>query len=157
MKIEILHHKKHKFMFIDDCLWMLDTPQEKDLQKELANKSFGNVLVAGYGFGILTEFLLKNPKVESVTTVEKHKEVIKKMKTFGKIYGKIIINNFYDLPENKKYDCIIGDIWPEIDTKFLKDYVKFKRKAKKLLKKKGVILAWGKDFFEYLLQKVKKS
>ncbi len=152
VKIEILNHKKHKFMFINDRLWMWDTPEEKDAEKELADKSFGDVLVAGYGFGILTKFLLKNPKVKSVTTVEKYKEVIKKMKEFGKIYGKVVINDFYDTPEDKKFDCVIGDIYPDIDRVFLKDYIKFKKKAEKLVKKNGIILAWGQDFFEYLIK-----
>ncbi|GAG37690.1 unnamed protein product [marine sediment metagenome] len=152
VKIEILDHKKHKFMFINNRLWMWDTPEERDAEKELADKSFGDVLVAGYGFGILTKFLLKNPKVKSVTTVEKYKEVIKKMKEFGKIYGKVIIGDFYDMPKDKKFDCVIGDIYPDIDRVFLKDYIKFKKKAEKLVKKNGIILAWGKDFFEYLIK-----
>lgn len=152
VKIEILNHKKHKFMFINNRLWMWDTPEERDAEKELADKSFGNVLVAGYGFGILTKALLKNPKVKSVTTVEKYKEVIEKMKEFGPIYGKIILGDFYDFPEDKKFDCVIGDIYPDIDRVFLKDYIKFKKKAEKLVKKNGIILAWGKEFFEYLIK-----
>ncbi len=132
---------------------MWDTPQERDLQKKIAEKARGDVLVAGYGFGILTQFLSNNPRVDSITGVELHKEVIEKCKESGKICGNVIIGDFYSLPEDKKYDCVIGDIWPDIDSKFLKDYVKFKKKAKKLLKKDGVILAWGKDFFDYLLEK----
>ncbi|MEM4152632.1 MAG: hypothetical protein QXK80_00715 [Candidatus Pacearchaeota archaeon] len=77
------------------------------------------------------------------------------MRKCDKIYGKVIISDFYDLPENQKFDCIIGDIWPDIDARFLKDYVKFKNKAQKLLKKNGKILAWGKDYFEFLLKKRK--
>jgi spermidine synthase len=134
---------------------MWDTPQERELQKDLAKQASGDVLVAGYGFGILTKFLLKNPKVKSVTTVEKYKEVIEKMREFGLIYGKIIMKDYYDLPEDKKYDYVIGDIWPDIDAKFLKDYIKFKNKAKKLLRSNGKILAWGKDFFEYLIKNKK--
>ncbi len=134
---------------------MWDTPQEIKLQEDLAKKAFGDVLVAGYGLGILPKFLIKNPKVKSVTIAEKYKEIIEKMKKSEKINGKIIISNFYDLPESQKFDCIIGDIWPDIDIKFLKDYVKFKNKSQKLLKKKGKILAWGKDYFEFLLKKKK--
>ncbi|MCG2827198.1 MAG: hypothetical protein L6265_11470 [Thermoplasmatales archaeon] len=152
-KIEILQHKNHRFMWLDNYLWMWDTPQEKELQKELSDQSFGDVLVAGYGFGILPEYLSKNPKVKSVTTIEKYPEVIDKMKEAGQIHGKIIIDDFYNISEDKKYDCVVGDIWPDIAVKFLKDYLKFKSKAKKLLKKNGIILAWGKDFFEYLEQK----
>ena len=118
-KLEIFQHTNHKFMFLDGYLWMWDTPQENELQENLAKKSFGDVLNAGYGFGILPKFLLENPKVKSITTVEIYKEVIDKMKEFGKIHGKIIIGDFYDLPENKKYDCVVSDIWPDIDAKFL--------------------------------------
>ncbi len=157
MNVEIHAIKNHKFMFLDNYLWMWDTPQEKEIQTALAKKAFGTVLVAGYGFGILPKFLNENPKVKSVTTVEKYKEIIRKMKEYGKTYGKVIISDFYNLPENQKFDCVIGDIWPDIDAKFLNDYVKFKNKAKKLLKRNGKILAWGKDFFEYLLEKQAKT
>jgi len=150
--IEILEFKGHKFMFIDDYLWMWDTPQERELEEKLAKNAFGDVLVAGYGLGIVAKYLTRNPNVKSITTVEKHKEIIEKMKEYDKIYGKVIIIDFYDLPENEKFDCVIGDIWPDIDTKFLKEYVRFKKKSQKLLKNNGKILAWGKDFFEYLLK-----
>ncbi|MBI4016022.1 MAG: hypothetical protein HY362_04885 [Candidatus Aenigmarchaeota archaeon] len=156
IKIQIFHHKSHRFMFIDDYLWMWDTPQEIELQQDMAKRAFGNVLVAGYGFGILQKFLIKNPKVKSVTTVEKYKEVIEQIGG-GNLHGKIIISDFYDLPENKKFDCIIGDIWPDIDVKFLQDYIKFRNKSKKLLKKNGKILAWGKDYFEFLLKRKQSS
>ena len=131
-------------------------PQERDLQEELAQKAQGDVLVAGYGLGIVIDFLLKNPKVTSITAVEKYKEVINKMKEFGPIKCKVIISDFYDLPEDKKFDCVIGDIWPDISSKFLPDYVKFKNKSEKLMKPNGKLLAWGKDFFEYLLENKKK-
>jgi len=152
-KIKIISYKNNRFLFIDGYLWMWDTLQERNLQKDLAKKAFGDVLVVGYGFGILQKFLKKNRKVKSITTVEKYKEIIDEMKKQGKIYGDIIICDFYKLQSKKKYDCVIGDIWPDIDKRFLKDYVKFKNKAKKLLKKEGKILAWGQDYFEYLLKR----
>ncbi|MBU4347707.1 hypothetical protein KJ586_03845 [Patescibacteria group bacterium] len=155
VNIEIVEVKNHKFLFLDDYLWMWDLPHEQELQRDIAKQAFGDVLVAGYGFGIVTKFLIENPKVTSVTTVEKYPEVIDKMKEFGPIYGKIIIGDFNDIPENKKFDCVIGDTWAEIDQLFLGDYRKFKEKAQKLVKNDGLILAWGKDYFEYLLEKEK--
>lgn len=154
-KIKILQQKNNSFLFINNDLWMWDTPRERELQNDLNKQAFRDVLVAGYGFGIVTNLLLKNPKVKSVTTVEKYKEILNAVKKIGQIKGEIIINDFYKLPTNKKFDCIIGDIWQDIDAKFLKDYVKFKQKALKLLKRNGKILAWGKDYYEYLLQKQK--
>ncbi|MBU1730170.1 hypothetical protein KJ557_01250 [Patescibacteria group bacterium] len=155
-KIEIVQVKNHKFLFLDDYLWMWDLPHEQELQRDIANQAFGEVLVAGYGFGIVTKFLLENSNVTSVTTVEKYPEVIDKMKEFGSIYGNIIIHDFNHLTEDKKYDCVVGDIWAEIDARYLNDYVKFKNKAQKLVKPNGLILGWGKDYFEYLL-KTKKA
>jgi spermidine synthase len=155
-KIKIISYKDNRFLFIDDYLWMWDIPHERNLQADLAKKAFGDVLVVGYGFGIVAKFLEKNPKVKSITIVEKYKEVIDKIKKREKIYGNLIIGDFYKLPTNKKYDCVIGDIWPDIDARFLKEYVRFKNKAKKLLKKGGKILAWGQDYFEYLLRRRKK-
>ncbi|MFA5986550.1 MAG: hypothetical protein WC819_04370 [Parcubacteria group bacterium] len=155
-KVKILRHKNNRFLFIDDDLWMWDTPREQKMQKRLSEQAFGDVLVAGYGFGIVTKFLLENPNVVSVVTIEKYSAVLNAVKKFDRLEGKIIVCDFYDLPDNKKFDCIVGDIWQDIDTEFLGEYVRFKKKAKKLLKKDGKILAWGKDFFEYLLKKSQK-
>ncbi len=153
VKIKILEHKKHKFMWLDEYLWMWDTPQEQNLQKELAKKSFGDVLVAGYGFGILQKYLFKNKKVKSIITIEKYREVLDEIKRTDILYGKIIVEDFYKISENKKFDCVIGDIWPDISKQFLNDYIKFKNKANKILKKNGKIIAWGQDYFEYLIAK----
>ena len=152
--IEILEHSGSRFLWIDGYLWMWDTEQEKALQKELAEKAFGDVLVAGYGFGILPKYLVDNPKVKAIITVELYPEVVDRMKQLdGKIFGEIIIGDFYNFPEERKHDCIVGDIWPDITAKFLDDYKKFKEKAMKLLKPDGIILAWGQDYFEYLIEK----
>lgn len=152
-QIEIFQHKGDRFMYMDGYLWMWDTQQEKELQKELADQSYGDVLVAGYGFGLLPEYLLQNPRVSSITTIEKYPQVINRMEALsGKIYGKITIGDFFDMDEKYKYDCVIGDIWPDISTKFLGDYLKFKNKSLKILNNNGSVLAWGKDFFEYLLR-----
>lgn len=152
-KIEIIQHGDYKFMFIDDYLWMWDHPYEKELQKDVAKRAFGDVLVAGYGFGLLTQYLFDNKRVISVTTIEKYQEVIDTMKKISPpLHGKIIIGDYYDLPEEGKFDCVIGDIWADIDARFLPDYVRFKNKAQKLLKAGGQVLGWGKDYFEYLLE-----
>lgn len=155
VKVEIFEHHQHRFMFLDEILWMWNLPQELELQRDLAQQGFGDVLVAGYGFGIATKYVLENPRVKSVTTVEKYAEIIEKMRESGPIYGNIIISDFFDLNEERKYDCVIGDIWPEIDPRFLEDYVRFKSKAEKLLQPNGLLLAWGQDYFEYLLEKKK--
>ena len=50
MKVELLKQKGHTFLWLDDYLWMWDIPIERKIQKSIANKAYGKVLVAGYVF-----------------------------------------------------------------------------------------------------------
>ena len=155
-KIEILQQKGHNFLWVDGNLCMWDIPTEQKAQMKIANKAFGNVLVAGYGLGIIQKFLFENKNVKSIVTIEKSKEIIDNVKQFyGKMYGDVIIQDFYDYQTNKKFDCVIGDVWEDMEEGNLKDYEKFKAKAQQLIKPNGKILAWGQGFFEYLLTKEK--
>lgn len=151
-KVEILQQKGHNFLWIDDALWMWDIPIERRLQKEIANKAYGSVLVAGYGLGLVQKYLLENPNVKSIFTVELSSEVIEECKkVYGKIHGEIIIGDFNTYQTNDKFDCIVGDVWQEMVPEFLDEYKEFKARAQQLVKPGGRILAWGQDFFEYLL------
>ena len=130
---------------------MWDVPIERKAQKEIADQAFGDVLVAGYGLGLIQCHLIKNKKVTSVTTIEKFPLVMKEvLRVYKKIYGKVIIGDFYQLKTNQKYDCVVGDIWEDIVADSLNEYNKFVNKALPFLKYEGKILAWGKDFFDYL-------
>lgn len=151
-KVEITTQKNHAFLWINDYLWMWDIPVERRYQKQIASGASGDVLVAGYGLGMVQEYLMKNPNVTSVVTVEMIPEVIDECGRFyGKIHGKTEIGDFFDLTEDKKFDCVIGDVWEEILPEFLDDYKKLKTKALRLLKKDGKYFGWGQEYFEYLI------
>ena len=158
MKIKILKQNGYNFLWINDYLWMWDIPVERAAQRKLANEAYGEVLVAGYGLGIVQKYLLQNKNVLSVTTIEKNSEVIQLCgKEYGEIYGYVKYLDFYDYNTTFKFDCIIGDIWEDILPEELEKYKKFKSKAKQLLNSNGKILAWGKDFYEYLIEKNKEK
>ena len=153
-KVKILKQNGFNFLWVDNSLWMWDIPAERRDQKRIAGKAFGDVLVAGYGLGIIHEYLSKNQKVKSITTVEELPEVIKEAKrVYEKIYGEVIIKDFYKYKTTKRFDCIIGDIWGDITKESLPRYNKFIKKAKYLIKEDGKILAWGQEFFEFLRNK----
>lgn len=152
-KAEILQQKGHNFLWIDNSLWMWDIPEEKKAQKEIADKAYGEVLVAGYGLGLSQSYLVLNQQVKSILTIEKYPEVIEECeRIYGKVYGKVLIGDFFDYEIREKFDCVIGDVWKDIASESLEDYKRFKNKAVALLKPGGKILDWGQDFFEYLLK-----
>ncbi len=156
MKVEILEQKGNYFLWIDDYLWMWDIESERKIQYGVAHEAYGDVLVAGYGLGLVQKYLRNNPNVKSVTTVELSIDIIRAcIDEFGTFYGDYVIDDFYNykIHPSRKYDCIIGDIWKEIVPESLPDYKRFKSKALKLIKPDGKILAWGKEYFEYLIEK----
>lgn len=148
-RVEILNQKGFNFLWINNKLWMFDIPEEKENQKNIAKQAFGNVLVAGYGLGVLQKYLVDNEKVKTVLTIEKFGEVITECKkSFGKINGDVEIMDFYDYYPTEKFDCIIGDIWQDMSKRSLEGFEKFKQKSKTMIKNNGIIMAWGMEYFE---------
>ena len=156
MKVEILEQKGHKFLWIDDYLWMWDTYPERQVQYKIATEANGDVLFAGYGLGIAQEYIENNPNVDSLITIEQTMDVIRANEKYDRIYGEYIIGDFFKIKLDEKFDCIVGDIWEEVLPNGLKNYKLFKEKALTMLKPNGKILAWGKDYFEYLIEKENK-
>ena len=156
MQVKIIKQNGYNFLWIDNYLWMWDIPVERKVQEKIATEAYGDVLIAGYGLGLVQYYLTKNPKVKSITTLEKNEAVVREVhRVYKKIYGNIINKDFYKFKTKNKYDCVIGDIWEDIVEDSLNDYNRFLRKAKLLIKPKGKILAWGKEFFDYLNTKSK--
>lgn len=154
VEVEILEQKGHHFLWIDDQLWMWDLPEEVEYQREIAEKAFGDVLVAGYGFGLVQRFLLENPRVRSLLTIEQHPEVIEACRRhFGEIHGARRIMDFYEYRRDRHLDCIIGDIWRDAEPAYLPEYKRFQAKARELLEgnPNGIILGWGQDYMDWLV------
>jgi spermidine synthase len=155
-KARLLKQNGFNFLWLGKEIIMWDIPAEETWQKRLSKNAYGDVLVAGYGFGLLQKHLLSNPKVKSVTSVEIIPSVVKVAKElYDHLYGEVIVDDFFSFKSNKKYDCVIGDTWSGITPEALNEYKKFKKVAVKLVKTKGKIIASGEDYFEYLLKKQK--
>ena len=160
-RAEILRQNGYDFLWIRDGsgkpdLWMWDVPTEVRAQKQIADQAWGEVLVAGYGLGLVQKLLLENPKVTRVVTCEIEPQVVKaNKKRYGKLWGEVVLGDFYRFSSQKKFDCVIGDIWLDIMPEYLGDYLAFRKKAQSLVKKGGKILGWGLDYFEYKLKNLK--
>lgn len=59
-----------------DEVVMSDTAMERRTNTEIIERARGDVLIAGLGIGMILNPILANPKVRSVTVVEKYDEVI---------------------------------------------------------------------------------
>lgn len=147
-RVKITKHEGYHFLWIDGDLWMWDVPQEVVAQKQLAELAIGDVLIVGYGLGLLQNMVIG--KVNSLMTIEKEPGVLtENERTFKTPYcGSVIVGDFFDLPTSPKFDTVIGDIWLEINEVYLNDYLKFREHAEQMLKPGGKVVAWGQDCFE---------
>ena len=157
-RVKIRKQEGHNFLWSREngrpLLWMWDLPEEREAQKQIAEQAFGDVLVAGYGLGLVQELLIENPNVSSVTTVEISPEVLAANQKAGRgLNGEIVVGDFLSYESDILYDCVVGDIWIDITPRDedLLTYKKFKEKALSMLKPGGKVLAWGMGYFEYVI------
>ena len=106
---------------IDGKTWMTDEPPFTWSLEYFADQSRGNVLVAGLGLGIVVHQLVNNQQVESITVVEREKDVIKAIKPLLPKDKRIRIvrDDFYIVMEqdSKFRDTVIWDlgVWNQDD------------------------------------------
>jgi hypothetical protein len=109
-------------------VWMLDAPSESNTIDPYANKAHGNVLTFGLGIGYFAFMALLNPKVSSVTIIEKSSSVIAMFKQYilpqfqarERVF--IIEGDAFDYFNEmfiQKFDYVFVDIWKSGDDGFL--------------------------------------
>lgn len=97
--------------------WMVDDPPHWWSMQNYAKNSYGRVLVAGLGLGLVTGELLNNTDVNSITVIERNKDVIGLISHLlpKAINVDLEIKNadFYEFinETDEKFDRIIVDLW----------------------------------------------
>jgi hypothetical protein len=94
--------------------WMdadLEFAHPKDTLHSQYDVAYGNILVTGLGFGILTKALSEKPEVTSITVLEIEKDVIEAFLANNTLNSKVKIINSDALTytSNEKYDCLLPD------------------------------------------------
>ncbi len=112
------------YLLQDDQDWMLDAPSESMTNDPIASLAHDKVLTFGLGIGYFHYMCMLNPKVKSITVIEKSQEVINMFKNYiypqfpHDISLEIICGDAYDY-YNKEYleqfDFIYSDIWQSND------------------------------------------
>lgn len=95
---------------------MSDTEHERMTNREILYRAKGNVLIAGLGIGMILHPILENENVQSVTVLEKEKDVIDLVsETLPRKKLQIVNADVFEWspPKDAKYDCIYFDIWSD--------------------------------------------
>lgn len=119
---------------------MSNTPAEINDHRELFKNAHGRVLITGLGLGMAAEVVASKPEVESVTVIEKSKDVVKLIRSFMPGRVQVIIGDAFDVPLPDKtlpFDYAWHDIWPTISEDNLPEMRKLKRAYSHLAKKQG--------------------
>lgn len=140
-------------------LWALESEAE-DYIKQLWDYPKGDCLEIGLGLGIASRCILTNPRVTSLTTVEKNSDVIKvheqisdtlddgsrkdKWNAYPRLKHRVA--NCDGLPylyqTRKKYDFVFIDFYSSIDEESLPEIYDMVTAARKVLNEEGSILCW---------------
>jgi hypothetical protein len=127
-------------------LWALESEIE-DYVWQINDKPKGHCLEIGLGLGIVSEYILSCPKVESLTTVENNKNVIKTHKQLNPITADnhLILNAdglIYMYQTRRKFDFIFLDFYSVIDEDTLPVIKDFANASKRILNENGIVLGW---------------
>lgn len=102
-------------LYVNGQLMMSDTPMEQRTNRHFVQVANGDVLIAGLGIGMVLLPVLQDPKVKSVTVVEKYQDVIDLVWVKSPKLN-IVCADIFDWKPAKgtKYHTIYFDIWPDV-------------------------------------------
>lgn len=132
-------------------LMMSDTGMERISNKAFIKNATGDVLIAGLGIGMIIYNIIDNPKITSITVIEKYQDVISLVSPkFTDPRIKYICADIFDWKPEKghKYDTIYFDIWPEICIDNLKQIKLLHNRFKSFKQKNGWMNSWMKEYLQ---------
>lgn len=134
-------------------VWMSVTPMELESAAHHALEARDNVMVMGFGMGVLAWNIARKDSVKTVQVVEKDSDVValaRRLSTlpgWEKLREKMVIHHADALTFEGVADVVIADIWPSLgDTKLRPDLRKMATNVRA-----EEFAAWGLelDFIEW--------
>lgn len=106
---------------------MSNTQMEYRTNVKIVEAAHGDVLIAGLGIGMILEPMLQNPKVTSITVLEREQDVFDMVAghfseelASGKL--RIVMADVFTWEPDRRYDFVYHDIWHEISDCNLKEF-----------------------------------
>lgn len=112
--IDIIKNEDSFALYNKGIRWMtLDLKTNKQIKEFYSqyDMAYGNVMLTGFGFGLLTSWLDSKPNVESITVVEISEDVVKAFLKNNKLSDKvkIVIKDASEYKDVGRYDCLFLD------------------------------------------------
>lgn len=148
-----LEKRTYTRLFVNNALMMTDADFERRSNTGVVIHAEGDALIAGLGIGLILKPILANPKVSSVTVIEKSADVIALVgPRFACGRLKIIHADIFGWkPERgRKFDCIYFDIWPNVCTDNLEQMATLHRRFCRSLKGKRWMNSWCREDLRYM-------
>jgi hypothetical protein len=115
------------FLWQGDEVWMLDAPSEANTMDPYASKAKGNVLTFGLGIGYFIYMAMRNPKVKSITVIERSPAVIAMFRKYllPQFPSDIVVTiregdafDYFNASYISNFDYVFVDIWQSNDDGF---------------------------------------
>ncbi len=128
--------------------WMSLTPMETESQAPHAAAATGHTVIMGFGMGMLTYNVLKNPAVTKVTVIEIDPEVVELIKEVSDMDNwpgiekmTMVYADALEWKPSEPVDVVLADIWENLGEESLRpDLVKIYENTKPT-----VIAGWGME------------
>ena len=126
-------------------LW-IDSNEIKELEEQLGNLPRGDCLELGLGLGVASQYILNRTNVNTLTTVEVSKDVIKVYEQLNEVPDNHTLIYFdgyeYLIHTEDTFDFIFIDFYSLIDEDTLPEIAACVAAAKSILRPEGEIVGW---------------
>lgn len=111
---EIKKNRKTYTLFVNNEKWMMAQTNSTQEIREFYSSydlAYGSVLLSGFGFGILPQWIASKPSVTKVTVIEWSKDVVNLYLKNNKLDDKIsiVISDIHSYKDKENYDWAILD------------------------------------------------
>jgi len=143
-----------------ETLWMSTAQLELAAMVNPVKLAHGQVLTCGLGMGVFAYLVSQNPKVKTVTVVERSQDVISLITPI--VWNRKLevicsdLQSFIETKSEQKFDFIFLDIWSSLLGP-INDALTYKVQVQPLLADGGRVYLWLQELIDRVLDKLPKT
>lgn len=142
-KTHVLKTKSYAWLVDKQISWMSTREPEIESNHEFVMNATGDVLIGGFGMGLILHPLLCMPHVRSITIIEKSRDIIDLFKYFYVSEKLRVVNaDIFSWTTQDMFDTIYFDIWLASEPDYIEQMAHLKARFSPNLKTGGWIDSW---------------